>query len=72
MDKRKNAPYREAKAKSSKTNIHISSECHQGKAGYPPIRRDRKCRATQNPHDGFGAIAMAPTVVRITLFSSKG
>jgi hypothetical protein len=51
MEKRKKAPYIEEKAKSTKTNIHISSEYHQEKAGYPRMRRKRKCRAMQDPQD---------------------
>jgi hypothetical protein len=51
MDKRKKAADREAKPKSSKTNIHTGSEYHQEKAGYPRIRRKRKCPATQDPQN---------------------
>jgi hypothetical protein len=51
MDKRKKAPHREEKRKLTKTNIHISSDYHQEKAGYPRIRRKRKCPATQDPQD---------------------
>jgi hypothetical protein len=50
-EKRKNAPHKEAKGKSSKTNIHINSEYHQEKAGYTPIRRKRKFPTTQDPQD---------------------
>jgi hypothetical protein len=49
MDKGKNAPHSEAKSTSSKTNIHVSSEYYQEKAGHAAIRRQSKCRATQNP-----------------------
>jgi hypothetical protein len=51
MDKRKKGRHREAKTKSSKINIHISSEYHREKPGDPHIRRKRKCPATQNPQD---------------------
>jgi hypothetical protein len=54
MDERKKAPDREEKPKSTKTNIHISSEYHQEKARYPRIRRKRKCPATQDPPDRLG------------------
>jgi hypothetical protein len=51
MDKRKMAPHMDQKHKSTKTNIHISSEYHQEKAGYRRIRRKRKSPATQDPQD---------------------
>jgi hypothetical protein len=51
MDKRKKAPHRKEKPKSTKTNIQISSEYHEDKAGYPGIRRKRKCHATQDPQN---------------------
>jgi hypothetical protein len=51
MDKRKKGPHKEKKPKSLKTNIHIISEYHREKAGYPPIRRKRKCHATQDLQD---------------------
>jgi hypothetical protein len=35
MDKRKSAPRREPKPKSSQIDINIISEYHQEKAGYP-------------------------------------
>jgi hypothetical protein len=51
MDNRKKRPHRKEKPKLTKTNIHISSEYHQEKAGYPRIRRKRKCTSTQDPQD---------------------
>jgi hypothetical protein len=41
-------PQKEEKPKSTKTNIHISSEYQSEKAGYPRIGRKRKCPATQD------------------------
>jgi hypothetical protein len=51
MDKRKKARQGKAKTKSSKANIHDSSEYQIEKAGYPPIRRKRTCRTMPNPRD---------------------
>jgi hypothetical protein len=51
MDKRKKAPHKEEKPKSTRTNIHISAAYHQEKPGYRRIRRKRKCPATQDPQD---------------------
>jgi hypothetical protein len=51
VDQSKKAWHREAETKSNKINIHINSEQHQEKAGYTPVRRNRKCPATQDPQD---------------------
>jgi hypothetical protein len=51
MGKRENAPHKEEKPKSTKTNIHISSKYHQKKAGYPRISREKKWPATQDPQN---------------------
>jgi hypothetical protein len=56
MDKRKKAPPREEKPKSTTTNTHISSEYHEEKAGYRRIRQKRKCPAMQDPQDGPGIL----------------
>jgi hypothetical protein len=56
MHKKKDAPQREAKPRSNKTDIHISSECHQQKAGYARIRRKTKCPAMQDPQHGPGIL----------------
>jgi hypothetical protein len=53
MDKRKKAPQREEKAKSTKTNIHVSCEYHHEKTGYARIRHERKCPTTQDPQDSL-------------------
>jgi hypothetical protein len=53
MDKRKTAPPKEAKPKSTKTKIHFGCEYYQGKAAYPRIREKRKSPTTQDPHDNL-------------------
>jgi hypothetical protein len=51
---KKNAPHREAKAKSRQPNIHINSAYHQEKAGDPqtmPKEMPSKARSTRQTED---------------------
>jgi hypothetical protein len=64
MNKRQNAPDKEAKPKSRKTDHGISLDYHQAKAGYTPIRPRRKCRPTQSSQNKL-------RIVRQEKFSNK-